>query len=130
MDQFPVKPVVFDIEKYLEDLHSKEVNRLNQRLMEIASDKLEAIKAYNQFYSSNLEEITIAFKTTGQDSYTKIFPKTRCHYESDVKIEPMLKLAMNNLKNEFIGRGYNASFTCKFENNGGNQGGYIFTINF
>lgn len=131
MDQFPTKSVVFSIQDYVDERFRKELAQLNNRIREIMSNKLDLIESYNKFYTSYLEEIAVTFKTTGQESYTKIFPKTRTNVEREVKIDPMLKLAMTNLKNEFVVKGYKATFDCEIGRNGDYcEAGYIFTVYF
>ena len=129
MSQLPYKPVSFLIDKHLEEKYHAELIRLNneqakieERKLKIGAEKIELKKQYEKYYSLYDNKINQAY--ISGTSYSEIFGKcqTERKDEHEIRIDPMLKLALETLLAVLKGKGFsNSKFEAKFESI---RGGY------
>lgn len=123
MSQLPCKPVSFLINKYLEEKYHQELVRLeherakiDERQLKIGVEKIKSKKQYEKYYSLYDNKINDGYFSG--TSYSEIVGKcqTERKDEREIKIDPMLKLALETLLSVMKEKGFsNSTFEAKFE---------------
>lgn len=102
--------------KTVDDIYNAEINQLQKRLNEIEAEKKQSQEKFDLYYATYSKKISDAYNS-GEKKCTLKFVSDNTIWNShtQIKINKILELALENIKDNLISSGYVAILEPKYE---------------